>query len=74
MKSEVTHKETAARQKYPCLMMAPITGNVWLMSAPQCGTLVYVGARATGYIGMQRNELAEEIFKPFNGTVTLSND
>jgi len=60
-------------EKYPCLKMFN-SKLVVLFTEPRTGTLLWKGPDATGTVGDCCDTWAEFDFKPFAGTVELSND
>jgi hypothetical protein len=84
MKSEVTHKETEARQEYPCLKVN-VGGLLVLFKNETTGVILNAG-KASGYctdkdgkykaygVGVIGYNWKIDSFQTFHGTVTLSND
>jgi len=59
---------------YPCLMKSTTTGSVVLFAAEGTGTCIHVGAEDDTFLGEYSDEWDMVRFKPFDGTITLSND
>jgi hypothetical protein len=71
MKSIITEKKE--KEEYPKLMVSSI-GRIVLFTSYKKGVLVDPNEVLTDDIGCYSNCWAMDDFKPFNGTVTLSND
>jgi hypothetical protein len=76
MKVEVkVFEENQEEIKFPCLMISNQTGNIVLFSCDKKGVVLLRGENPTLWkIGDYGNDFAMENFKPFKGSITLSND
>jgi len=75
MKVEINEKKTQGEVKYPCLMKYNNTdiGHIILFINRTEG--VVIEAKRSGWlVGDYATDLSISQFKPFNGTITLSND
>ena len=60
--------------EYPCLRIGKTTGTVVLFNAHKCGTVIKsVPHNADCGVGDYRQDWIMDTFKPYNGTLTLSN-
>jgi len=59
--------------KYPCLMISSV-GRIVMFNSYKCGVQINTVSSGNLEIGDYLNCWAIEDFKPFNGSVTLSND
>jgi len=75
MKSTINEQNTKTKSEYPCLKVIEVNGlkTVVLFEAPQSGVCVYSNNRNNEFFE-KSTMWSESAFKPFNGTVTLSND
>jgi len=74
MKSIIVNQEQ--KPEYPCLKISVDTGNVVLFTGVDTGTLVSIGNDSSPKdysIGEYGKGWTEGKFKPFTGTVELSN-
>jgi ribosome-associated toxin RatA of RatAB toxin-antitoxin module len=71
MKLEVNNKEQNAEIKYPCLMISDNYECIVLMQKEETGIALKHENQEMGYFS---NMWDMSEFKPFNGTITLSND
>ena len=71
MKSVINEANQAPKSEYPCLKISN-DGTIVLFTNKRMGVVLYEGERTTkGEYGIF---WAEELFTPFNGTITLFND
>jgi len=73
MKVIVKEKESGADIKYPCLMITD-RENIVLFSGPSTGVVINTRAASSWSIGEYCNSWADGDFRPFNGTIELSNE
>lgn len=71
MKSVCSRNEKDSFISYPCLMISTCNGSVVLFTEHEIGTCVHAGG--DNDLGEYSTAWAMDCFKPFNGTVTLSN-
>ena len=69
MKAVINEKETQKLPEYPKLMIAVGSRRVVLFTSPTVGTVV-----SSDDLGMFNKNWAADMFTPFAGTITLSND
>jgi hypothetical protein len=73
MKVEINNKEQNTEIKFPCLMQSKISDLIILATS-------FNGKSVTGtvltkdYLGTRPTTLDKSIFKPFTGSITLSNE
>ena len=72
MKSTIEHAPKKPAITYPCLMISTYNGAVVLFTADSKGTCVH--AEGANVLGEYSPDWAMSNFKPFNGTIALSND
>jgi len=70
MKIKINNKEQNTEIKFPCLMISKDNGIV-LMTEPEKGTVLNNFPNPIGYYS---EEWYMPNFKPFNGSITLSNE
>lgn len=58
--------------EYPCLMVGS-HGTVVLFRANKCGTAVVTGGNSKRNVGEYRTDWIMDVFKPYTGSLTLSN-
>ncbi len=58
--------------EYPCIKKLGLA-SVVLFTAPRTGILLYSNSNA-GRIGRYDNSWVEELFEPFNGSITLTQE
>ena len=75
MKAVINEKEMVGELKYPCLKISNLSDNIVLFTDLQNGTVVFLGNRNNGsyYLG-ERSSFDYDVFTPFTGSITLSND
>ena len=71
MKAVINEKETPV--KYPCLMIASKTTNI-IVLMNKYGVGVVVGNENSLYLGFMKDDWNMEVFTPFTGSITISND
>lgn len=72
IRSSINGSASAASSAYPKLLQARVSGNVWLVTAPKTGVVVFVGSRARdAKIGYTSRKLSEAKLAPFSGEVRL---
>ena len=59
--------------EYPCLRFDPSDGEVVLFTEESEGTTVHGGTRLIDRSGHYSDDWDMSLFKPFNGTITLTN-
>lgn len=59
-------------QSYPCLMVSSYD-TVVLFRASKCGTVLMVGGHEKRSVGEYRTDWIMDVFKPYTGSLTLSN-
>ena len=74
MKSVTRGRTTKATPKYPYLGINLIKTKIVLFDGPSKGTAVWTKQAPSLNLGEYSDEWDEDIFTPYNGTVTLSND
>jgi hypothetical protein len=75
MKVEVKENETKKELGFPCLMKSEETGLLVLFYAYRKGVVLSLGEKETSWkVGELNNEFYMANFKPFKGSITLSND
>ena len=72
MKSIISFDGKKPAITYPCLMISTWNGTVVLFTADSKGTCVHAGK--TNILGEHSTMWGMDLFEPFNGTITLSND
>ena len=72
MKIDVKENKTKKDTKYPCLMIAD-NGSIMLMKKAGHGVLLVNGGECIS-VGDYGTGWNMSMLKPFNGTITLSND
>lgn len=73
---ESTREELKTTISYPCLKIT-VTGSVIvLFTAKSTGTMIWKQERATNAcnIGYHSKKWNEDIYKKYNGTITLKNE
>ena len=72
MKSIIEHAQKKPAATYPCLMIRTYNGSVVLFTEHGIGTCVHAGG--DNILGEYSDIWDKGCFKPFNGTIALSND
>lgn len=70
MKVNIKDNSTSTEIKYPRLMVSD-KGTIVLFTGNDVGTILKSDDYETGHYA---NDWAEQLFKPFTGTIELSND
>lgn len=73
IRSSVTGASAPVASSYPKLLQAKVSGNVWLVTAPKTGVVVYVGRNARdAKLGYTSRKLVEAKLASFTGEVKLA--
>ena len=70
MKIEINNKEQNTEIKFPCLMVSK-NGNIVIMTKQKEGFAVKHNSEKIGYYS---TDWDMSVFKPFTGSITLSNE
>lgn len=73
MKVEVKENETEKELKFPCLMVRD-SEDKYIVLFSKCGCGTVISKSNNHEIGDYYHTWLMSSFKPFNGTITLSND
>ena len=73
MKVTINEKPTQENAEYPCLKAIEGTRTVVLFTAKCKGTVIAEDKTNYG-LGYHSHGWAEQVFTPFNGSITLEND
>jgi hypothetical protein len=73
MKVEINNKEENNEIKFPCLMISDNQKSV-IIATEQCGDRLHGFALKNNQGLHFSKDWAKSVFKPFNGSITLSND
>ena len=73
MKS-IVDNNPRSKIKYPMLMINTQCGRIVLFTNARVGTVVFQGNTGIDPVGLHRDDFDMNYYKPFEGSVTLSND
>lgn len=72
MKIEVKEWKTSENKKYPYIGVGKVSHSIILITAPFTGTIIYCPNKFE--MGNHYQDIIEETFEKFKGSITLSND